>query len=35
VWWYFREIDFENIYVESVKNENIVNLEIEWFIVCL
>jgi hypothetical protein len=33
--WYFREIDFKNIYAENVKNEEIVNLEFEWFVVCL
>jgi hypothetical protein len=32
---YFIKIGSENIYVESVKNEKIVNLEFEGFIVYL
>ena len=29
--WYFRKISFENMYVESVKNEEIISLKFEWF----
>jgi hypothetical protein len=32
---YFIKIGSENIYVESVKNEKIMNLEFEGFIVYL
>jgi hypothetical protein len=27
--WFFREINYENMYTESVKNKKIVNVEIE------
>jgi len=32
---YFRNIDSKNIYTESVKNEEIVNLEFEGFMIYL
>jgi hypothetical protein len=32
---YFRDIDFENIYIESVKNEEIMNLEFKGFMIYL
>jgi len=32
---YFKEKDSENIYAENVKNEEIMNLEFEWFMVYL
>jgi hypothetical protein len=35
VQWYFREISFENMYAESVKNKEIVKFEFEGFMVYL
>ena len=32
---YFREINYENMYTESVKNKKIVSLEIERFMMYL
>lgn len=32
---YFREIDCENMYVKNVKNEEILNLELEGFMMQL
>jgi hypothetical protein len=29
--WYFRKIDFENMYIENTKNKEIVNLTLEGF----
>ena len=31
--WYFREIGYENIIAENVKNKDIMNLEFEGFMV--
>jgi hypothetical protein len=33
--WYFREINFENIYAESIKKEEIMNSWLEGFKVYL
>jgi len=29
--WYFRKIDYENIYIENTENKEIVNLTLEGF----
>ena len=33
--WYFKEIDFKNMYANNIKNKEIVNLELEGFMVYL
>jgi hypothetical protein len=30
---YFKEIDYENMYAKNIKNEEIVKLELEGFMV--
>jgi hypothetical protein len=33
--WYFKKIDSENMYAKNIKNEEIVNLWLEEFIMYL
>jgi hypothetical protein len=35
VQWYFKKIDFKNIYAENVKNKEIVNLKFEGIMMYL